>query len=216
MPRIDLITQRFGFLTVIQISTVRGTDGSYLWKCLCVCGKTCLVAGPRLRRGDKKSCGCMRHKYRHGLAGTRIQHTWYDMMGRCYNPKYKNYHNYGGRGIFVCERWHNIKLFHQDMGDPPEGLSLERMDNNGPYCPENCKWDTMKNQLRNQRRNHLVTAFGETKTMAEWSELTGFVWNTIKARLLKGMLPEDTLTQTTRRGIVSKLNKPMGPSDDKF
>lgn len=225
MPTIDLITkprfrgeditgQVFNHLTVVGISAKQITDGSFLWECQCVCGNTHYVTRARLRNGGIKSCGCMRHKYSHGLSHTRAATAWRDMMNRCYNPDFLKFDGWGGRGITVDERWHSIENFWDDMGEPPEGLTLERINNELGYSLANCKWDTYRNQLRNRRNNVWVTAFGETAILMDWAEKSGLTFNTIRLRLKRGMLPEDALTLTTRRGIVSRLTKPLNPTTE--
>jgi hypothetical protein len=95
------------------------------------------------------------------------------MIQRCYNPNRDGYKNYGGRGIKVCERWHIFENFYNDVGDCPEGLTLDREDNNKDYAPENCRWATNKEQSNNTRRNHRVTYKGETKTLSQWAQDLG-------------------------------------------
>lgn len=140
--------------------------GAYLgggaWECQCACGKVTRALGHNLKAGTTKSCGCL-HKDRittHGLSRTRTRAIWKYMMARCYDPKALGYANYGGRGIKVCERWHKLENFYADMGVPPDNMTLDRIENDGDYEKDNCKWSTWKEQHRNRRNNHLVTAFG--------------------------------------------------------
>ena len=108
------------------------------------------------------------------------------MKRRCQNPKTRNYHNYGGRGIAVCERWQLFENFYEDMGDPPKGMTLERVDNDKGYSPENCVWADHETQMRNTRKTRNITINGETKCVAEWAEKLGVNPNTIYGRLYAG------------------------------
>jgi hypothetical protein len=119
---------------------------------------------------------------------------WYNMMQRCYNPNFKGYHLYGGRGIQVCERWHIFEHFLSDMGEPPPGMSLERERNNEDYSPDNCKWATRLEQSRNTRRNVYLTLRGETHCLSEWAELTGMPRPLLAYRKRKGWSDEEILT----------------------
>ncbi len=148
-PVIDLTGQKFGRLTILRRGPNIGKNKEVGWICSCSCGEESLVSSNCLRRGNTKSCGCLHRK--HGLSGTRVYHVWNNMMSRCYNEKHKNYHQYGGRGIKVCERWHDVKLFVGDVGQPPPGLTLERKNNERGYFPKNCCWATRKDQANNRR-----------------------------------------------------------------
>lgn len=137
--------------------------------------------------------------YRHG--GTKNGKTkeyvaWQDMKARCNNPGHKSYHRYGGRGIRVCDTWINsFQQFSRDMGIKPEyGYSLDRIDNNGNYCPENCRWATRKEQDRNRSTLRLLTHNGNTHCVTEWEELLGFKRGVIDGRLKRGWPVEKILT----------------------
>lgn len=118
-------------------------------------------------------------------------------MNRCYDQKNMAYKNYGGRGIVVCERWHNILSFIEDMGEKPKSLSLDRIDNDGPYSPENCRWATQKQQARNTRTNLFVEIGGVSRTLAEWSEVSGISYGCLQGRLYRGWEPNDILKPVT-------------------
>jgi hypothetical protein len=116
------------------------------------------------------------------------------MMDRCYNPEHIHYGSYGGRGIAVCERWRDVANFIKDVGEKPPGKTHDRIDNNGNYEPENCRWASPKEQGRNRRDNTRITAFGKTKLLVEWSEETGLAAGLIVQRIKKGITPEIALT----------------------
>ena len=131
--------------------------------CSCECGNQKVIALNSLRRGDTKSCGCYRKQIvtersvTHGLWGQPLYNTWVNMKQRCYNPNFRDYKNWGGRGIKVCDRWINsFSNFINDMGERPDGKSLDRINNDGDYEPSNCRWATSKEQIKNQRNTKSV------------------------------------------------------------
>lgn len=131
----------------------------------------------------------------------RLQRTyscWKAMMDRCTKPTDPAFPNYGGRGIKVCTDWHRLCNFIRDMGEIPEGLTLDRIDVNGNYEQNNCRWITMKEQARNRRSNRTLTFKGQTKLLCEWSEITGIPRTTITQRLKYGWSVEKTLTYPVR------------------
>lgn len=128
-----------------------------------------------------------RKREKHGMTNTIIYRAWAHMKTRCNNPKDKSYHLYGGRGISVCERWDSFQNFYKDMGATwKKGLSLERIDNNKGYCPENCKWATTKQQSRNTRWNRKITYKGRTMILTDWAKEVGLAFNTLQHRLNTG------------------------------
>ncbi len=129
----------------------------------------------------------------HGCRNTKVYRVWSGMLDRCRNPNGKDYQRYGARGIRVCESWYRFENFLRDMGAPPSGLMLERKDNGGNYCKENCVWATAKTQARNRRNNTLVAHQGKLLTIVEWAEELGFPRYTISKRLRRGWSVERTL-----------------------
>lgn len=151
------------------------------------------------KKNDRRGCTIT-----HGCSKTRLYETWCCMKKRCYNQKDKRYKNYGGRGIKVCDEWQTFEPFYDwaMANGYREDLTIDRIDVDGNYEPSNCRWATMIEQMRNTTRNHFVTAFGETKTIAEWSELSGIRQDVIKDRLNKlHWSPEDAVgIKTLRKG----------------
>ena len=115
------------------------------------------------------------------------------MRGRCYNKNNINYDRYGGRGISICKRWDSFENFHSDMGDPPDGFTLDRVNNNGNYEPNNCRWATRKVQANNKENNHYESLDGETLTISQWSEKTGISESVIHRRLGSGWTFEESV-----------------------
>ena len=172
----DYIGKRFSNLVVVGLDNSRDHFNSNHWIFLCDCGKEFSDYPSRVLSGHKKSCGCQKGKSSlvHGCNGDEFYPTWWGMMRRCYNKESHNYERYGGRGIAVCEEWHDPKAFIQwareTIGHKEIGLTLDRADNNKGYSPENCKWSTAKSQANNKRNNTLYTINGQTKTITQWCE----------------------------------------------
>jgi hypothetical protein len=173
--------------------TLSHHEGSY-WLCRCDCGTTKPVNGSNLRSGASKSCGC--RGYKHGKTGSPEHKAWRHMRYRCHDPKHAAYHYYGERGISVCARWrHSFSNFYEDMGPRPSPKhSLDRIDNDGDYAPENCRWATSQAQGRNRRSAKPITFRGKTLPRREWSRITGIPMTTLSRRLRRGWSVHDALT----------------------
>ena len=199
MPALDLVGLRFGCLTVVSKALTRARNS--MWQCRCSCGRTKIVGGQNLRRGTTKSCGCLNIEIAtnrvitHGKSHTPIYSVWQNMLARCYSPTHKSHANYGGRGIGVCDRWrYSFVNFYTDVGDPPKGHTLDRINNNADYEPNNCRWATPKEQSRNSRKVRLITYAGETMNLTEWAARIGVSHATIIRRIKKGWPLEIVLT----------------------
>lgn len=172
--KVDLVGESFGQLTVTSFAGMTGDKMTRLWECLCTCGCTITVPTKRLRNGMTKSCGCLKSKAiiarntTHGMAGTPLYLIWSAMHSRCYNPNNEAFSRYGGRGIYVDARWHSFENFMADVDQKPKGLSLDRVDNDGPYSATNFKWATATEQNSNRRDNvYLKMPNGEVVTKTE-------------------------------------------------
>lgn len=187
---------RFCRLTAVRKIKKHGRP---YWICECECGEAAEVYQNHLRTGHTTSCGCRRRdgsiRRTHGMKGTRIYAIWKDMRKRCNNPNSKAYKNYGGRGIRVCKEWDDAGVFYADMGDPPTNKhTLDRIDNDGDYCAENCRWATRKEQMRNNRRNLVMSLNGVSMCASEWAETLGMSVGNISRRKGLGWTDEQTLT----------------------
>ena len=188
--KIDLTGKVFGRLAVVS-DAGSNKHGKVMWLCECECGTQSVVCGSDLRTGHTKSCGCLSRdvassgNYKHGMEGIPIYKVWAGMLQRCNNPKNKRYKNYGGRGIKVCKRWDKFENFYADMDERPEGLTIERIDNDGNYEPSNCKWATRKENSRNTRTNRIIKYEGISRCLSAWAEELGINKGTLKNRLNK-------------------------------
>lgn len=178
-----LVGQKFGRLTVLKQAPSRG--GKKAWECRCDCGNTCIVIETNLKNGNTQSCGCYRldrvseTKYIHGEAGgkyvgprTRLYRCWSNMHSRCYNPNVRSYHDYGVKGIRVCDEWHEFTKFAEwaHTYGYRDGLTIERKDPHRDYCPENCEWITLS---ENSKRAHVKSCWGKNLITGEYVEFTG-------------------------------------------
>lgn len=146
-------------------------------------------------------------KATHGKSNTSVYRRWKAMRRRCLNPATDDYKNYGGRGIKICERWDKFENFYADMGDPPAGMTLERRDTNGDYCPDNCYWASWTDQMNNRRNSIFLTLNGRTQTLPMWSREIHIKQSTLLRRHNKGWSDEKVLTTPLN---ISKRNTLCG------
>ena len=182
----DLTGLRFGYLEAVKFMPPRK------WLCLCDCGQEIEVFTDNLTRNHTRSCGCKKGKMitisktQVAKHSHKIRTAWNNMKSRCFKLKDPRYIWYGGRGITVCERWLDIDNFYADMGDAPTiKHSIDRIDNNGNYEPENCKWSTQKEQCNNQRRVKLYKYEGKEHSIKEWSEIKNVPYGSLQQRIYK-------------------------------
>lgn len=205
---VDLAGKQFGLLTVIGKTGKRSRSGCVVWECKCRCGKTTYVPSSSLIGGYSASCGCAQRlatkkaNTTHGKSYEKIYRVWNGIKERCENPNNVAFKNYGGRGIELCEEWHNPECFidwaYAHGYSPGKKLSIDRVDNDKGYFPENCAWVDKRTQQNNRRVNHHLTLNGETKTLSEWGETVGIKPNTILCRIRKGWTAEEALTTVVR------------------
>jgi len=213
MPKkLDLAGKTFGRLTAIE-ETDQRKNGKVVWLCSCDCGNEILVRGSDLTSFHARSCGCYKREraietnQTHGEAGnnrTRLYSVWATMIRRCSDKTQKNY---GGRGIKVCPEWKDFILFRDWAVNHPtyeEGKQIDRIDNDGDYTPENCRWVTHKDNLRNTRRTRWETIDEETKSLAEWCEIYNMPYSVVHQRLSSGWDIVDALTQPVKKNVKTK------------
>jgi hypothetical protein len=147
---VDMSGRKVARLTILERSARRNATGSAFWRCRCDCGNEIEVSGVNIRNGQTQSCGCVH--ITHGMTLSPEYRIWRGMHQRCTNPNSTKYENYGGRGITVCDRWRSFENFYADMGPRPEGLTIERINNEQGYGPGNCKWATYSEQNLNRRK----------------------------------------------------------------
>ena len=202
------VGDRVGYLTLVERSPSRPGRKAF-WLALCVCGTKKLVRSDHLRSAATKSCGCKTAEMcavvhlRHGDSArgqTTTEYTaWARMRARCDNPNTKQFKDWGGRGITICERWrgeHGFENFLADVGRRPSpSHSIERIDNDGNYEPGNCRWATRGEQALNKRSNRVLTVGGVALPLAEWSRRTGISGATIGQRLRKGWTQRRAVTE---------------------
>lgn len=191
----DLTGKRFGKLVVIERTNNRGKHT--MWKCKCDCGNYTITGASELKNGTTKSCGCLKFERRnekHGLSKTRLHRIWCKMKERCLNENNPAYKWYGGRGINVCKEWLDdfVSFYNWSIKNGySDDLSIDRIDVNGNYEPNNCRWIPLKEQALNTRNTKFLTYNGETKTVAEWCEIKGIKRTTLLNRIRSGYSAEE-------------------------
>lgn len=193
---IDLTGQEFGRIKVLQRAP---NDGErIMWLCKCNCGNEIVIDGKHLKCGYTKSCGCLRREKRqtHAMSKTRLYKIWCGMKTRCCNPKNERYKDYGARGITICDEWINdFYEFYKwaNRNGYEEHLTIDRIDVNGNYSPENCRWVSLAEQNRNRRNTVLLSHNGITQTMQWWANKLNMYPATISKRYHKGWSDEECL-----------------------
>lgn len=217
--KLELAGKRFGRLLVIKyFGTGKKKGDRPRWVCLCDCGKEKVIGRSNLRSGSAVSCGCFAREQAaqrlrtHGGSKDPLWQPWNSMMKRCYKTLYHDYGRYGGRGIQVCERWRNFISFQADMKESflahaqehgRKDTTLERVDNERGYSPENCNWATRKIQARNRAKTKFIVFDGKRKTLAEWAEDLNIPYGTLQGRITNhGWSHERAITTPVR-----KINK---------
>jgi hypothetical protein len=200
-PAPHLTNRRFGRLTVGLLAEPDSRNKAR-WHVVCDCGIAAIKSQNNLISGATKSCGCLQNdtvktvNKTHGVTGSVEYHSWQRMKARCLNPNSTQYKWYGLRGVTVCERWmDSFETFLADMGHKPSPAhSLDRVDTNKGYEPENCRWATSKEQQRNKRNNRRVTIGDTTQSLADWVDQTGSKYDTVLRRMQRGVDPREAMS----------------------
>lgn len=207
---IDLTGQRFGRLTVLSLAKI---ERKTYWYCKCDCGKETISDSSSLRTGHKKSCGCLhddlsrerltKMNETHGESKTRLYKIWVDIKKRCYRKTFWAYDRYGGRGITLCDEWHDYTVFRDwcIANGYADDLTIDRIDNDGNYEPSNCRWVDRKTQANNKSNVRHITYNGETKTVSEWAEIIGVNRQTLYNRIFTYNIPIEQALTTKKYSI---------------
>ena len=215
-PKIDMVGKRIGKLIVLE--EVGAWNSQIWWRCRCDCGNEKVISGATLRRGKTQSCGCVYKssrseiahksiaKTKHGDSFSRLYFMWASMKARCENPNHPSYNNYGGRGVSVCEEWHNYLIFKRwaletgyDENAERGKCTIDRVDTNGDYCPENCVWSDMRTQSNNRRNTPIITINGETDSLSNWARKLGLPHSLLYSRYRRGWRGEELLSKGSGR-----------------
>jgi hypothetical protein len=189
---VDLSGQKFGMVTVVSRASSRNKDTFF--NCKCDCGKIFIARADHLRRGETRSCGCQiveaakRALTTHGMTDTQLYRIYRGMIKRCEKPNSEQARLYKGRGIKVCDEWHNFETFRDWSltNGYSENLTIDRIDNNGNYEPSNCRWADLITQANNKRTNRRIEYNGETKTLAQWARVFHIKYQKLWLRLKRG------------------------------
>lgn len=188
----NLIGEKYGRLTVIEWMPNNGRRT--MWKCECECGRTTIVRAENLKSGNTLSCGCygreqaLKKLTKHGMSNTKLSGVLNAMKQRCFNPNNHEYNLYGGRGIKICDSWlkDSSSFYDWALSNGYEnGLTIDRVNTNGDYCPENCRWVDFYAQANNTRKNIYINYNGETHTLKEWSRILNINYWTLYNRYVK-------------------------------
>lgn len=207
---LNLRGNRYGKL--VAMSSVRDTKRPrFLWECVCDCGGSTVTTTYQLRNGLVRSCGCLRTdaakragvaNTTHGMSNSRAFRIWTGMKTRCLNKSDPGYKNYGGRGISIAPEWlESFSVFLFDMGEPSSFQQIDRINNDGNYCKENCRWVTSKINANNRRSSRIIEFNGQIKTLAEWAESIGITRSGLARRIdVKGWDISRALTERNNHG----------------
>ena len=207
--RMDRTGQRFGNLIVLSLDSIRKRES--VWLVQCDCGKTSTLLNNSLVSGKTRSCGCLvqapetiakraAKRVTHGLTNSTTYYVYQGCIQRCHNPRAPAYAYYGGRGIQVCGRWReSFQNFLQDMGERPEGKTLDRIDPNGDYSPANCRWADWETQGNNRRNVKLLEMDGIRRSVAQWARSVGLHEETLRKRLRHGETLSNALRPVERK-----------------
>lgn len=205
----DLTGKVFTRLTVIKRAK-NSKDNKAQWECLCICGNTIIVRAASLKSKfeSTKSCGCLQREYQkafsgtktHGMTNTDEYGSWEHIVQRCTNPNNDGFHNYGARGITICDEWRNdfMAFFNHIGPKPSKKHSIDRINNNSGYKPGNVRWATPIQQANNHRRNHRITISKLTLTVAEWARFVGINQATLWYRILAGWPKEKAIFSSVK------------------
>lgn len=183
------LDKKFSRLTVVSEAPRRGKRAMVV--CRCDCGNVKVYRRHHVVCGAIKSCGCLASEvtaarnYKHGMSSTPTWNTWSSMRQRCEDPNHDDYPSYGGRGITVCERWSSFENFLEDMGEKPQGRSIDRIDNDAGYCKSNCRWATAIEQANNKTTSRWVTFGGRTQTLMQWARELVITHATLQERIAR-------------------------------
>lgn len=201
----DLTGMRCGTLTAIRPAGFSTNAGNIMWVSKCDCGNERIVIGSDFKRGRYKSCGCLGRRRKYGKDTAKSMRLWHihnSILVRCRCETNKKYADYGGRGITVCDEWlHSFESFRDwaVQNGYADDLSIDRIDVNGNYCPENCRWATNIEQQNNKRNNHTITCDGRTMTIAEWARELGVRPTALRQRLVRGWSDEQTIKMPVKK-----------------
>lgn len=199
----NMTGQKFGRLLVLGVAQDRRRP--LRWLVRCDCGTEKSVIGAALRTGSTSSCGCSRsaalsaRARTHGMHASPTYRSWRSMITRCENAAAPDWPRYGGRGICVCERWRSFDAFYADMGERPDGTSIDRLNVDGNYEPGNCRWATPAEQSNNTRSNRVVTLSGERLTIAQLIKRTGMSPSAVRNRVRRGWSAERIASTPVRQ-----------------
>lgn len=215
MIRKDLTGKKIGRLTVLKLSDNEPQNGKIKWVCKCECGNIIEVFSSNLIREHTKSCGCLSKEkaskrmkisnpqYKHGKVNTRIYNIWSSMKKRCYLKTHMHYKNYGGRGIKVCKEWKDdfMSFYNWAMNNGyKEGLTIDRIDSDKDYCPENCRWMTYKEQQNNKRNNRIIIYKNKEYTISQLANEKNIKYDILLYRINKGWNLEDAVSLPKMKG----------------